>query len=66
MINVRYSNEPSEDVDIAMNALRKAVSQELDRKRKLGHYAVFWKDGQVVYEGDDAPVKSPSTPPKTT
>ncbi len=36
-------------------SLRRPVSKELERKRRLGHYAVFWKDGQVVYEGPDAP-----------
>ncbi len=36
-------------------SLQRAVSQELDRKRRLGHYAVFWRDGRVVFEGEDAP-----------
>ncbi len=38
-----------------LESLRRAVSQELERKRRLGHYAVFWRDGRVVFEGADAP-----------
>ena len=38
-----------------LESLRRAVAKELDRKRRLGHYAVFWRDGRVVFEGDDAP-----------
>ena len=38
-----------------LQALRLAVKEELDRKRRLGHYAVLWRDGQVVLEGSDAP-----------
>jgi len=36
-------------------SLREAVAEALERKRKLGQYAVFWRDGQIVYEGPDAP-----------
>lgn len=38
-----------------LRALKRAVDQALERKRLLGQYAVFWKDGQVVLEGPDAP-----------
>ena len=38
-----------------LESLRRAVAKELNRKRRLGHYAVFWRDGSVVFEGDDAP-----------
>jgi hypothetical protein len=36
-------------------ALRKAVQSELERKRRLGHYSVKWKDNQIIIEGEDAP-----------
>ena len=36
-------------------SLRRAVAEALERKRKLGQYAVFWRDGRLVYEGPDAP-----------
>ena len=41
----------------ALAALQRAVSRALDRKRRLGQYAVFWQDGRVVFDGPDAPVE---------
>lgn len=41
-------NELSEDDELALAALRRAVAKALDRKRRLGHYAVFWRDGRPV------------------
>lgn len=38
-----------------LKALQRAVDQALERKRLLGQYAVFWRDGRVVLEGPDAP-----------
>jgi len=31
-----------------LDALRRAVTEALERKRRLGEYAVIWRDGQVV------------------
>jgi hypothetical protein len=31
-----------------LDALRTAVARELDRKRRLGQYAVVWQNGRVV------------------
>ncbi|MBF0415369.1 MAG: hypothetical protein HQL78_10900 [Magnetococcales bacterium] len=38
-----------------LEALQAAVCEELDRKKRLGHYAVFWQDGKAVAIGEDAP-----------
>jgi hypothetical protein len=38
----------SADDQLALDALRSAVAEALDRKRRLGQYAVIWRDGQVV------------------
>ena len=38
-----------------LDSLRQSVAEALERKRRLGHYAVFWRDGRVVCEGPDAP-----------
>lgn len=32
----------------ALDALRNAVAEALDRKRRLGQYAVIWRDGRAV------------------
>lgn len=39
----------------ALHALQQAVADALERKRRLGQYAVFWRDGRVVCIGPDAP-----------
>ena len=31
-----------------LDALRGAVAEALERKRRLGQYAVIWRDGRVV------------------
>ncbi|MCY4199686.1 MAG: hypothetical protein OXE81_00320 [Gammaproteobacteria bacterium] len=49
-----------------LDALNKAVAEALDRKRKLGQYAVFWRDGEIVYEGPDAPDLSDHSSKKTS
>ena len=39
----------------ALDALRLAVAEALERKRRLGEYAVIWRDGQAVrLEPDEA------------
>lgn len=38
-----------------LDALRKAVTDALERKRRLGHYAVVCRDGRPVAIGEDAP-----------
>lgn len=38
----------------ALVALRQAVAKALDRKRRLGQYAVVWRDGRPVRIGPDA------------
>lgn len=37
------------------DALRRAVAAALDRKRRLGQYAVVLKDGQIVRIEPDEP-----------
>ena len=32
----------------ALDILRGAVAETLERKRRLGQYAVIWRNGQVV------------------
>lgn len=54
MIQVHYG-PPSESSLEILEILRKAVADELEKKRRLGQYVVVWKDGRPVAIGDDAP-----------
>jgi hypothetical protein len=49
----------SPEAQKTLTALRKAVADTLERKRRLGHYAVIWRDGKPVIIGDDAPSDIP-------
>ena len=52
---------PSPETQAILNALQTAVTKCLDKKKKLGHYAVVWQDGRPVKIGGDAEVYD-STP----
>lgn len=45
----------SPDAQKTLEVLRKVAVDTLDRKRRLGHYAVVWRDGKPALIGDDAP-----------
>lgn len=38
-----------------LKALQTAVANNLEKKQKLGQYAVIWQNGQPVQYGSDAP-----------
>ena len=42
----------------ALDALRRAVTEALERKRRLGEYAVIWRDGQVVRLEPEEPMSN--------
>ncbi|MFI3155071.1 MAG: hypothetical protein QX199_02825 [Methylococcaceae bacterium] len=46
---------PSPEALAILKALQEAVGKNLDKKRRLGQYAVIWQDGRPVLVGDDAP-----------
>lgn len=54
------------DVQKTLDALKKAVAKELERKRRLGHYAVVWRDGRPVAIGEDAPDELKEDPERST
>ncbi len=55
-IVVSYDATPSPFAAQTLAVLRQAVAEALDRKRRLGQYAVFWQGGQVVrVEAKDLP-----------
>ena len=39
-----------------LKALQNAVAKNLEKKRRLGQYAVIWENGRPIQTGDDAPV----------
>ncbi|MDZ7856779.1 hypothetical protein [Sphaerotilus sp.] len=43
-------------------ALQAAVTSTLERKRRLGHYAVVWQDGRPVAIGEDRPLDASPAP----
>ena len=47
--------ELSPDAQKTLECLRQVAIDTLERKRRLGHYAVFWRDGSPVIIGEDAP-----------
>jgi hypothetical protein len=44
---------PSKESQILLESLQKAVAQTLEKKRRLGQYAVIWKDGKPAVIGED-------------
>ncbi len=46
---------PSERGQKQLDTLKRAVAEALEKKRRLGQYAVLWKNGKPVMIGDDAP-----------
>lgn len=45
----------SEEGQVILDSLQKAITQALEKKRRLGQYAVIWRDGKPVMMGEDAP-----------
>lgn len=46
---------PSPQTQAMLKALQAAVAKSLEKKQKLGHYAVTWQNGRPVLVGEDAP-----------
>lgn len=45
----------SPDSQKMLESLQAAVQQALERKRRLGQYAVVWGDDKPVFIGEDKP-----------
>ena len=48
-------NQPSEQSRLILNSLKQAANNVLEKKRRLGQYAVLWENDAIVYKGEDAP-----------
>ncbi|WP_019866540.1 hypothetical protein [Methylovulum miyakonense] len=53
---------PDADTQAMLDSLRHAVAKTLDRKRRLGHYAVLWDGNKPVLVGEDAPAECKPNP----
>ena len=47
-----------EDSQKILELLKKVAAETLEKKRRLGHYAVVWRDGKAVAIGEDSPESS--------
>jgi len=54
-MNATLKKTPSKEGQILLETLQRAVTQALDKKKRLGQYAVVWRDGRPVATGEDAP-----------
>lgn len=54
-MKITQRTTPSEEAQVILDALQKAVTQALEKKRRLGQYAVVCRDGKPVMIGEDAP-----------
>jgi hypothetical protein len=52
------SGSPSPESIAILQVLRDAVAEALEKKRRLGQYAVIWQDDHPVFIGDEAPPES--------
>ncbi|MEY3201119.1 MAG: hypothetical protein RIR70_669 [Pseudomonadota bacterium] len=55
----------SADSQQMLDCLRATAAKTLDRKKRLGHYAVIWAEGRPVMVGEDAPLQILSTESKS-
>ncbi len=46
-------SKPSPEAQRRLIALHQTVKKTLERKWRLGHYAVVWEDGKVVKKSGD-------------
>ncbi len=54
-MNVNRKAMPSDEGKRLQETLRQAVGKALEKKRRLGQYAVTWQDDKPVVTGEDAP-----------
>lgn len=47
-MKITLKTTPSEEGQVILDSLQKAVTQALEKKRRLGQYAVVWRDGEAA------------------
>lgn len=48
-------NSRCPDENQTLESLKRSASKTLERKRRLGHYAVVWRNGKPAYIGPNPP-----------
>lgn len=56
-MSIQTPPTPNQEAQAMLDCLRQAVTKTLDRKRRLGQYAVLWSEGKLIAVGEDAPVE---------
>lgn len=54
---ITSNQTPSQDSKAMLDTLKTAVNKTLDKKKRLGQYAVIWQDDKPVLVGADRPEK---------
>ncbi len=54
-MNTTRKSVPSPEGQRQLESLRRAVNKALEKKRRLGQYAVVWQDGKPTRIGEAAP-----------
>ena len=54
-MNSTRKTTPSPEGQKQLEILREAVAKALEKKRRLGQYAVIWQNGKPVMTGADEP-----------
>ncbi len=52
---ITSNQTPSQDSQAMLDTLKIAVNKTLDKKKRLGQYAVIWSDDKPVLVGEDIP-----------
>ncbi|HMB16663.1 MAG TPA: hypothetical protein VKN62_10140 [Pelovirga sp.] len=53
-MNETQKKFPSQEGQLLLNTLQKAVADALEKKRRLGQYAVVWRDGKPTILGKES------------
>ena len=57
-MNIHRKTAPSDEGKRLLETLQQAVDKVLEKKRRLGQYAVIWQGGKPIMTGEDAPPTS--------
>lgn len=52
---ITLKKTPTQDSQVMLDTLKIAVNKTLDKKKRLGQYAVIWSDDKPVLVGADSP-----------